>query len=177
MITIQEVLSGIGIITLFLIFFSVIFFFLLAYFIGAPYYPSSHKVTKRMIELAEINEDDVVYDFGSGDGRLILAAAKMKPKTAIGFEINPYLNLIAKSKALLSNTKNVSFITQSYTKAKLKKCTKLFVYLLPESMRKIEDKVFSTMPKGSLVITNTFHFKEHKPIYEDMKLKINIYEV
>jgi predicted RNA methylase len=57
----------------------------------APFVPTPPEVVSRMLELAEIKQGDVLYDLGSGDGRIVLAAAKKFGIRAVGFEIDPGL--------------------------------------------------------------------------------------
>ena len=54
-----------------------------------PYVPTPQEVVDRMLELAEVKKGDVVYDLGSGDGRIVVTAAKKYGVRAIGFEIDP----------------------------------------------------------------------------------------
>src|SRR5262249_61307575 len=54
-----------------------------------PYVPTPHAVVEKMLELAKITKDDIVYDLGCGDGRIVLAAAGKGCKKAIGFDIDP----------------------------------------------------------------------------------------
>ena len=54
-----------------------------------PYVPTPQEVVDRMLELAQVKKDDVVYDLGSGDGRIVVTAAKKYGVRAIGFEIDP----------------------------------------------------------------------------------------
>src|SRR6187551_2042108 len=57
----------------------------------APFVTTPHEVVSRMLELAEIKKGDILYDLGSGDGRIVLAAAKIFGIRAVGFEIDPVL--------------------------------------------------------------------------------------
>ncbi|MGE5818315.1 MAG: SAM-dependent methyltransferase, partial [Deltaproteobacteria bacterium] len=54
-----------------------------------PYVPTPQEVVERMLELAQVKKGDVVYDLGSGDGRIVITAAKKYGVKAIGFEIDP----------------------------------------------------------------------------------------
>ena len=54
-----------------------------------PYVPTPQEVVERLLELAQVKKGDVVYDLGSGDGRIVVTAAKKYGVKAIGFEIDP----------------------------------------------------------------------------------------
>jgi 16S rRNA A1518/A1519 N6-dimethyltransferase RsmA/KsgA/DIM1 with predicted DNA glycosylase/AP lyase activity len=133
-------------------------------FLAAPFVPSSRKAARKMIDAANFMPDDVVYDLGSGDGRLVLMAAKKGVKDAVGFEINPALNVFARIKARFMHLKNTTFLTKSLWKADLSNCNKLLLYLLPKSMQQLESKILKEMPKGSYVISNSFSLRNLEPI-------------
>ena len=63
----------------------------------APFVPTPQQVVDRMLVLAEVTEDDVVYDLGCGDGRIVIAAAKQYGARGVGIDIDP--DLIAEARA------------------------------------------------------------------------------
>jgi len=147
-------------------------FLVLSNFTAAPFLPSSSRKSDIMIIEGNLKSSDIVFDLGSGDGRLVLMAAEQGVKRAVGFEINPLLLLFfSKLCAFVMKLDNAEFIFSSFWKADLSKCDKLFIYLLPSSMRKLEDKIKSEMRPGSLIISNQFRFpnlkikKENKGVY------------
>ena len=146
-------------------------------FTSAPFLPSNKKALNKMIEMADLNSDDIVYDLGSGDGKVVIAAARHGIKKAVGFETNPILNLIAKLNARFFKVKNVEFVTTNLFNADLSKCNKVFVYLLPKAMAKLETKIMEEMPNGGLVISNTFRFKNLVPTQSSESPRILIYKI
>ncbi|HYY24868.1 MAG TPA: hypothetical protein VE689_05195, partial [Candidatus Udaeobacter sp.] len=62
----------------------------------APFDPTPQEVVDRMLALAAVKEGDVVYDLGSGDGRIVITAAKKYGVKAVGFEIDPGLVKLAR---------------------------------------------------------------------------------
>src|SRR4029077_12275215 len=58
-------------------------------YINAPYVPSSDKVVRAMLKLAGVNNNDIVYDLGCGDGRIVILAAKEFGAHGIGIDLNP----------------------------------------------------------------------------------------
>jgi predicted RNA methylase len=145
-------------------------------FLAAPFVPTSRKTVRKMIEAAELDKKDIVYDLGSGDGRLVIAAARKKVKKAVGFEINPLLNIYASIKAKILRLKNTTFITRSIWNSDLSKCNKLFVYLMPNSMNRLESKILSEMKEGSYIISHSFRFPNMEPIRE-IDDKVRVYKV
>lgn len=154
------------IILIFLIFqflFAVFFLYLcIAFVTGAPFVPSTKSASASMIRLANIQKGNVMYDLGSGDGRLLFLAAKMGA-TAIGVEINPFLVLFTNIKAFFSPfQKQVSARWQNFWKTDLTHADRVFVYLLPWKMQKLENKLRKELKPGALVISNSFIFKSWK---------------
>ena len=145
-------------------------------FLAAPFVPTSRKTVKKMIEMAELDKKDIVYDLGSGDGRLVIAAARKRVKKAVGFEINPLLNIYARIKSKILRLKNTTFLTKSIWSADLSKCNKLFVYLLPNSMTKLEAKILEEMKDGSYIVSHSFKFPNLEPVNE-YEGKIRVYKV
>lgn len=129
-----------------------------------------------MVQEAELEQHDVVYDLGSGDGRIVIEAAKYKVKHAVGFEINPLLTYYARFRAKLLRLDNTHFMTRTIWKADLTKCTRLFVYLMPKSMKKLQEKITQEMPENSLIISNTFSFPDFE-VYKVIDENIKIYRV
>jgi SAM-dependent methyltransferase len=162
--------------TLLLICLVFLFFSFINGFLAAPFVPSSRKKTKKMVQEAELSKEDVVYDLGSGDGRIIIEAAKHQVKHAVGFEINPLLTYYARLRARLLKLDNTHFMTKTIWKADLTKCTRLFVYLMPKSMQKLQEKITKEMPEGSLIISNTFSFPDFE-VYKTLEKNIKIYKV
>ncbi|MES0341538.1 MAG: hypothetical protein ABUK08_04405 [Candidatus Humimicrobiaceae bacterium] len=64
---------------------------------GAPWVPTPYKIIKKMLKLAEVKPGDIVYDLGSGDGRVIIEAARSFGAKAVGIEIDPLRFIWAKA--------------------------------------------------------------------------------
>lgn len=160
-----------------LIFLGIIFLFSLTVnLLSVPFLPTNKKRMKKMLEVADLKEDDLVFDLGSGDGRFVIEASK-KVNYAVGFELNLFLNLWAWASAKIQKRTNVKFITQSFWQADLSKPTKVFVYLLGSIMTKMEDKFLNEAQDGLIIISNTFKFKNLKPIKEFPEDKIYVYKI
>lgn len=141
-----------------------------------PFIPTGKKTANKMIEAADLKKTDTIYDLGSGDGRLVIMAAQKGVKSAVGFEINPFLNIWARIRARIKKVKNTVFFTKSVFAADLSKCDKLFVYLSTALMGKLEEKILDEMNDGALVISNTFTFKKLEPV-KIIDKNIKVYKV
>ena len=127
---------------------------------GAPYVKSRKKAREEMLEIAQIKKDDIVFDLGSGDGTLLIEAArKYDFKEAYGIEINPFLVLISKIKIILSGTQHKIKIKQgNFLKEDLNKATIIFTYLLPAIQAKLGEKFQRELRPGTRIISNAFPF-------------------
>lgn len=128
---------------------------------GAPFIPTNKKTTKKMVEAVGIKEGDVVYDLGSGDGRLIFEAAD-KGAQAYGIEIGRFNHLYArlKQKAL---SKKGNLIRANLFKVDLSDADVVFIYLLPKLMDKVEKKLEQELKPGTRVVSHGFKFSKREP--------------
>lgn len=156
------------IVSLLMLFISLGFFlFVLDLFLELPYVATNRKKIETIMTFARIKKGQTVVDLGSGDGRLLVAAAK-KGAFAIGYEINPLLilvsNIHAKIKGLgdMVKIKNVSFWN-----ADLKTADVIFVYAFIKKMPKFEEYIWKNAKKGTRVVVNTNPFPNKKPSESD----------
>lgn len=156
--------------------FTFFFFSLFQNILAAPFVPSSRKKARKMIEAGKLESNDIVFDLGSGDGRILIMAARKGVKEAVGFELNPILNIFGWIKSKFYRLKNIAFLTKSLWKADLSQCNKLFIYLLPKTMEKLEKKILDEMKPGSIIISHAFSFKNIEPI-EIIDKNIKIYKI
>lgn len=163
-----------------------IFFLALAFLTGAPFVPSTKATSKAMIDLAQIKPGMKVYDLGSGDGRLLILAAKKGAK-AVGLEINPFLVLLTQLKIFWfslkgGGLKGVTHGTnevrwQSFWNANLSEADVIFVYLLPWKMEALARKLQKELKPGSLVISNSFIFPKWKILRQDTLNHVYVFRV
>jgi SAM-dependent methyltransferase len=130
-----------------------------------PYVPTPQEVVERMLELAQVKKGDVVYDLGSGDGRIVVTAAKKYGVKAIGFEIDP-----ERIKESAENIKKagvgdlVEIRQQDIRTVDLSPATVLTMYLLPEVNLMIRPNIWKQMKPGSRVVSHDFDMGDWKPL-------------
>lgn len=152
-------------------------FLSIALFTGAPFVPTSRKTAKKMVEMADIKRTDIVYDLGSGDGRLLLLAAKQLPKKIVGIEINLFLVLLTKLISLFSPQKSlINCKWGNFWGTPLYDADIVFVYLLPWKMDALKQKLFKELKPGAKVISNSFQFVGWKQIQYDKKNSVYVYQ-
>lgn len=135
---------------------------------GGFYVPTTPEATELMVKLAEINTSDVVTDFGSGDGRLLIAAAKAGAVKGYGYEIQPWL--IKLSRKLIAKEKledKIEILPHSFWHADVSNTTAILLYQISYAMKGIEEKLQKELPTGARVVANGFVFpnwKEEKTV-------------
>jgi len=134
---------------------------------GSPFYPTEPKIVERLVKLAEIKPGDIIYDLGSGDGRIVIAAALVGAK-AYGVEIDLlrclYSRLWIK---IFGLSKNAEIIKKSFYDVDLSKADVVFMFLLPETMEKLEEKLKRELKKGTKIVSYAFAFEDWKPVKVD----------
>lgn len=154
-------------IILFLIIFSLFYLVLLfyvAYMVyatvsGAPFVPTRKRNIIKMIELANLTGAEKVIDLGSGEGRIVFAAAP-NCEQSVGVEINPFLYWVSRLKQRASNCKNIFFIRDSLWKIDLAPYDVVFIYFIPHRMQKLAEKIKREMKPDSRVVSYAFTFSD-----------------
>ncbi|MEA5624154.1 class I SAM-dependent methyltransferase [Nostoc sp. UHCC 0251] len=130
-----------------------------------PYIPTPQKVVDAMLKLAEVNSKDIVYDLGSGDGRIpITAVHQYNAHRAVGVEINPYFvqkSRINAQKVGVSD--RVDFHEQNLFQTDLKQATVVTLYLLPDLNVKLRPKLLKELKPGTRIVSHSFDMGEWKP--------------
>lgn len=130
----------------------------------APYVPTSQETVERMLEVAGASEEDVVYDLGSGDGRIPITAAKKYGARAVGIEIDPELVAKARAKAEAAGVSDqVEFRQGDLFEADLSEATVVALYLWPEMNEKLRPKLLRELNPGDRVVSHDFWMGEWEP--------------
>jgi outer membrane protein assembly factor BamB len=118
--------------------------------------PTPHDVVEKMLELAAIQESDLVYDLGSGDGRIVIAAAKKYGCRAIGIEIDRELVELSGDKAKQAGVaKLVTFECQDVFTADLSEAEVVAMYLLPQQLKQLIPQLEKLKP-GARIVSHQF---------------------
>ncbi len=123
----------------------------------APYVPTPPAVVEKMLEMARIDKDDVVYDLGCGDGRIVVMAAVKYGAHGVGIDLDPKRieesNLNAKAVGV---DKLVSFRVEDVTKSDISAATVVTMYLLTESNELMRPTLEKQLDKGMYVVTHNY---------------------
>lgn len=118
--------------------------------------PTRHNVADAMLQLANVGPGDVVYDLGSGDGRIPIIAAQKYGARSVGIEINPRLVETARQIATEAEVSSrASFIAGDLFEADLSKATVITAYLSTTIMRQLEPKLRALAP-GTRIVSHQF---------------------
>ncbi len=137
----------------------------LSWFAGsdAPYVPTKESYIKKALKLAKLKKGEIFYELGSGDGRVVIEAAKMGAK-AFGVEQSLLRIWYSEIKAFRLGLKDAYFIHGNIFKKDISSANVVFIYLLPKGVNKLKPKLTRELKKGSRVITQDYHFNDWKPI-------------
>jgi SAM-dependent methyltransferase len=123
----------------------------------APFIPTPDDVVDRMLALAKVTRADVVYDLGSGDGRIPIAAAKKYGAKGVGLDIDPALVEVANSNAKAAGVDGlVDFRVQNVLTADLSKATVVTLYLLSSSNERLRPMLMQQLKPGARIVSHAF---------------------
>jgi len=128
-----------------------------------PFVPTEKIVMKKMIEAAELQDGQTVYDLGCGDGRLLIEAMKKKQIKAYGVEVNRFISWLAKFRMWLNKYK-ATIIKANFFKVSLEESDVIFCYLFPKVMQDLQEKFEQELKKGTKIVSYCFPVKNWKPL-------------
>jgi SAM-dependent methyltransferase len=119
--------------------------------------PTPHEVVDDMLRLANVRKGDILYDLGSGDGRIAIAAAKKYGIRAVGIDIDPDRIREANENAKKAGvTHLVKFRQEDLFKADFSEATVVTLYLLPDLNVKLRPRLLAELKPGTRIVANTF---------------------
>lgn len=135
--------------------------------VDVPFVPTPPAVVTAMLTIARVGPNDVVYDLGSGDGRIVIAAAREFGARGVGIERNPALVKEARGAAERSGVAaRVRFVEQDFFEADLREATVVTLYLLPTVNLKVRDKLRSELRAGTRVVSHYYAMGDWLPDFE-----------
>ena len=121
-------------------------------------------VVNEMLRLANVTASDVVYDLGSGDGRILIAAARDRGARGVGLEIDPALVAQSIERARrLGLADRLSFRQQDLFEADLSPATVVTLYLSPDLNRRLRPKLLSELRPGARIVSHSFDMGDWVP--------------
>lgn len=124
---------------------------------AGPYVPSPNSVVSDMLSLAAVGPSDFVIDLGSGDGRIVLTAAKVYGARGFGVEIKDELVKLSNEAARNEGVaERVKFIKQDLFKTDVSQATVLTMYLLPDTVNMLSEKLQKELRPGTRIISHDY---------------------
>ncbi len=129
-----------------------------------PYVPTPQPVVDAMLQVAKVGKNDVLYDLGSGDGRIVNTAAQKFGTRGVGIDINPERIKEANDNAQKAGvTDHVKFVQQDLFTTDFSEATVVTLYLLPEVNAKLRPKLLKELKPGSRIVSHAFDMGDWKP--------------
>lgn len=129
------------------------------------YVPTPTEVVERMLEIAEVGQDDILYDLGSGDGRIPIAAVQQHGvRRAVGIDIDPQRIREANENAQQAGVnEQVRFLNQDLFQSDFSEATVVTLYLLPDLNIKLRPQLFEQLEPGVRIVSHSFDMGMWQP--------------
>jgi len=132
---------------------------------NVPYVSTPEAMVQKMLRMARVGPGDVVYDLGSGDGRIVIAAVRdFKATRAVGIDIDPDRIIESLQNAEGAGvTERTNFLQKDVFEADFSEATVLTMYLLPRFNLRLRPRIFSELKPGSRVVSHQFSMGDWEP--------------
>jgi precorrin-6B methylase 2 len=131
--------------------------------LDVPFVPTPENVVAKMLDAAQVGPGDVVYDLGSGDGRIVIAAARRNAR-GVGIDIDPQRIKESRANAQKAGvSKRVEFREGDLFKTPLGEATVVTLYLLPSLNLKLRPKLLAELKPGTRVVSYGFDMGNWQP--------------
>jgi SAM-dependent methyltransferase len=122
-----------------------------------PFVPTAPEVVAKMLEVANVTKDDVVFDLGCGDGRILIAAATKYGARGVGVDVDAALIERARANAVAAGVADrVTFRVENFFDTDLRSATVVALYLLPSVNARLAPKLRAELRPGTRIVSNSF---------------------
>lgn len=144
--------------------------------IGAAWSPSSKKVVNKILKMAEVDSQDILYDLGSGDGRIVAEAARKYNAIGIGIEADPLRVFWSRMKLrLLGLNSQTRIIWGDIFNKDLSRATVVTVFLWQKTNEKLKEKLTRELQPGTRVVSHIWTFSRWMPVEVDQEDRVYLY--
>lgn len=134
----------------------------------APWWRTTNVKARVGLKLAEVTKDDVVYDLGCGDGRVVILAAKEFGTKGVGVEIDPLRFLLANFLVRKNKvSKKVKIIRKNFFEQDLSDATVVFLYLIPKTLERLKPKLLKELKPNARIVT--YKYRINLPLVKNLK--------
>lgn len=132
--------------------------------LDAPYVPTPMKVVRTLLELGSVGPDDFLVDLGSGDGRIVITAAKEYGARGLGVDLNKDLVALSKTYAAAEGVgENVDFFVRDIFKTDIRQASVVSMYLLNDINIQMRPKLLADLKPGTRIVSHDFHMGDWRP--------------
>ncbi|MHB9031271.1 MAG: SAM-dependent methyltransferase [Candidatus Latescibacterota bacterium] len=129
-----------------------------------PYEPSEYEIVEKMLKLGKVTRNDIVYDLGCGDGRIVITAVKEFGARGVGIDIDPVRIAESRENAKKAGvTDRIRFIEQNLFSADIGEATALMLFLWPEVNLKLRPKLFRDLKPGVRIVSHEHSMGDWQP--------------
>lgn len=146
--------------------------------IGAGFQPTSRKLVKQMLNMAEVGPDDIVYDLGSGDGRIVIDAVKKYNAKAVGLEADPSRVFWSRLVITLSGIgKRAKIVWGNFFNQNINEATVVTLFLSDTANQKLKSKFLEELKPGTRIVSYVWKFRGWEPVEADETEEIYLYVI
>lgn len=143
----------------------------------APWWRTSDKAIRRAFKLAKLKSSDIVYDLGSGDGRVLIIAAKEFGAKGVGIEIDPLRFFISTIMIRINRVQDrVAVQRKDFFDVNISDATVVFLYLVPKALERLRSKLLKELKPGTKVISLKYEI-DLPIVSKDVKNNIYLYKI
>jgi SAM-dependent methyltransferase len=125
--------------------------------LDVPYVPTPQPIVDKMLEIASVGPNDVLYDLGCGDGRIVVTAAREKGARGVGIDINPQRIREAQENAKQAGVESkAKFMVGDLFASNFGEATVVTLYLLPDINRRLRPQLWKQLKVGTRVVSHDF---------------------
>ena len=129
-----------------------------------PYIPTPDVIVQKMLTMAHVGKNDIVYDPGCGDGRIVIAAVKQFGARGVGIDIDPARIQDARENAVKAGVADrVTFLNQDLFQSDLREATVVMLYLFQSLNLQLRPKLLAELKPGSRIVSHAFDMGDWKP--------------
>jgi len=132
--------------------------------LDVPFVPTPYEVVSEMLRLADVGRDDIIYDLGCGDGRIVIMAAEKMGARGVGIDIDSQRIEESRENAVKAKvTDKVRFLQKDLFEATINKATVVTLYLTSDVNLRVRPKLLRELKPGARVVSNDFDMEEWEP--------------
>lgn len=130
-----------------------------------PFVTTPEPVVEQMLRIADVGKDDVLYDLGCGDGRIVVTAARQFGTCGVGIDVNPQRIKESNERAEQAGVSHlVKFTEENIFDADLREATVITMYLLPEVNLRLRSKLLRELRPGTRIVSHNYDMGDWKPM-------------